>query len=278
MSIRTEMNKLMGGSDAVITRIIVINIAVFLAANLYVNFSSSAVLLSYIGLSSSPRYVLFHPWTLFTYMFLHTGVMHILFNMLWLYWMGKLFIEYLGERKFLYTYIIGGLAGGILYLLVSYITGSYPSLLMGASAGIMAVMVAIAVLLPDYPIFLFLIGEVKLKWLVLGAFLLFSIVDFRSNSGGKVSHIGGAIYGWFYIWQSRKGNDFANILSSFFHKIGNIFSGKKAKPGKAKVMGFKKPVNDTQKKIDEILDKISRSGYESLSREEKDILFKSSKQ
>ncbi|NNM94725.1 MAG: rhomboid family intramembrane serine protease [Bacteroidia bacterium] len=262
----------------VITRIIVINIAVFLAANLYVNFSPAAELLNYAGLSSSLPYVLYHPWTLFTYMFLHTGVMHILFNMLWLYWMGKLFVEYLGEKKFMYTYILGGIAGGLFYLAADYVTGAPPSILMGASAGIMAVMVAIAVLLPDYPIFLFLIGEVKLKWVVLGAFLLFSIVDIRSNSGGKISHIGGAIYGWLYIWQSRKGNDFANILSSFFHRFAQLFSGNKARPVKTKATGGKSKAGSVQRRIDDILDKISRSGYESLSREEKDFLFKSGRQ
>lgn len=276
MSVRTEINKLFGGNAPAITRIIVINLAVFLTANLYVNFSPSAGLLEYVGLSSSPMYVLFHPWTLFTYMFLHTGIMHILFNMLWLYWMGKLFVEYLGEKKFVYTYILGGLAGGLFYLLVSNIIGSPPSLLMGASAGIMAVMVAIAVLLPDYPIFLFLIGEVKLKYLVLGAFLLFSVVDFKSNFGGKVSHVGGAVYGWIYIWQSRKGNDFANILSSFFQRVGNMFSGNSSKPKKAKVIRNSRSNGDAQRRTDQILDKISHSGYESLSKEEKDFLFKSS--
>lgn len=268
----------MGGGAPALTRIIVINIVVFLLANLYVNIASSEYWLDYVGLSSSPRYVLYHPWTLFTYMFLHVNLLHILFNMLWLYWMGRLFVEYLGAKKFVYTYIIGGLAGGLLYLLVSNLTDSPPSLLMGASAGIMAVMVAMAVLLPNYPVFLILIGEVKLKWVVLGAFLLFSIVDIRSNLGGKVSHIGGAVYGWIYIWQSRKGNDFTYILGSFFKRIGKFFSGGRAKTGKVKMKVPRASRDEIQKRIDDILDKISRSGYESLTKEEKDFLFKSSKE
>jgi len=277
MSVGSEIDKLMGRNAPALTRIIVINIIVFVVANLYVNIGRSEHLLDYVGLSSSPRYVLYHPWALFTYMFLHIELFHILFNMLWLYWMGKLFIEYLGERKFMYTYILGGLSGGVLYLVVSSLTNSPPSLLMGASAGIMAVIIAVAVLLPNYPIFLFIIGEVKLKYVALGAFLLTSIIDFNSNSGGKISHIGGALYGWIYIWQSRRGYDFANILNSFFKRIGSIFSGG-SRSKRTKMTVTKGGRSDKQKRIDDILDKISRSGYDSLTREEKDFLFKSSKE
>jgi membrane associated rhomboid family serine protease len=277
VALRSEIDNLMGRNAPALTRIIVINIVVFVAANLYLNIArpfDGTGLLTYLGLSSSPKYVLRHPWTLFTYMFLHESVMHILFNMLWLYWMGKLFVEYLGEKKLVYTYILGGLAGGLLYLIVYGLAMPEYSILMGASAGIMAVIIAIAVLLPDYPIFLFLIGEVKLKYVALGAFLLTSIVDIGSNSGGKISHIGGAIYGWVYIWQSRKGNDFVNILSSFFKRI----FGKGKRPKKAKMTASMGGKSDKQKRIDDILDKISRSGYESLNQEEKDFLFKSSRE
>jgi membrane associated rhomboid family serine protease len=278
MSVRSELDKLMGRNAPALTRIIVVNTVIFIIANLYVNIGRSEHLLDYVGLSSSPRYVLYHPWTLFTYMFLHIELFHILFNMLWLYWMGQLFIEYLGERKFVYTYILGGLSGGLLYLIVSALTNSPPSLLMGASAGIMAIIIAVAVLLPNYPIFLFLIGEVKLKYVALGAFILTSIIDFSSNSGGKISHIGGALYGWIYVWQGRRGYDFANILNSFFKRIGNIFSSDKSKSKRAKMTVSRGGKSDKQKRIDDILDKISRSGYDSLSKEEKDFLFKSSKE
>lgn len=272
----------MGRKAPALTRIIVINIVVFVFANMYVSMgrpSDGIGLLQYVGLSSSPHFVLTHPWIIFTYMFLHVGLWHIVFNLLWLYWMGKLFVEYLGEKKFIYTYILGGLAGGLLYLLIYGVAFPQFSILMGASAGIMAVIIAIAVLLPDYPIFLFLIGEVKLKYVALAAFLLTSIVDFSSNSGGKVSHIGGAIYGWLYIWQSRRGNDFVNILSGFFKRI-NIFSGegRKKKVRLTPTRGGRSTPDKQQRRIDDILDKISRSGYESLTKEEKDFLFKSSKE
>lgn len=277
MAFRDEIRNLIGGSTPTLNRIIVTNVVVFLLANIYVNIAGSEYFVDkYLALPASFNGFIHQPWTLLTYMFLHINLMHILFNMLWLWWMGRLFAEYMGEKRLIYTYIIGGFAGGLLFMLTFGIAFPSPFVLMGASAGIMAVIVAVAGLLPDYEMSLLFIGPVRLKYVALGIFLITSILDFSDNSGGKVSHIGGAIYGLLFIWQYKKGNDISAILDGFFKRIGNIFKG----GSKVKLTGSRGGRNtpDKQKRIDGILDKISHSGYESLSKEEKDFLFKSSKE
>lgn len=280
MNLKKEINNLLGSSTPLLTRIIVINIIVFLAANIYVTLSPSAYLINYAALPANISVFITRPWTLVTYMFLHIGFWHIVFNMLWLYWMGRLFVEYMGEKRLLYTYIIGGICGGALFMLIYGLAFPQPGpiVLLGASAGIMAVIVAIAGLLPDYELYLFLLGPVKLKYIALAAFLLSTVIDFSVNSGGKVSHIGGAVYGLIYIWQYRKGNDLAEKASRLVTGITGIFKRSGVKKAKLTSIrgGCSKPDNK-QKRIDDILDKISRSGYESLTKEEKDFLFKSSK-
>lgn len=279
MTIKREINNLLGSTAPIVTRLIVINVLVFLLANLYHSFNPFGELLDYLTLPASPRLFIHRPWTIITYMFLHINFMHILMNMLWLYWMGRLFAEYMGEKRLFYTYMLGGISGGLLFMLTYGVAFPQPDDLLGASAGIMAIIIAIAGLIPEYEVFLFLLGSVKLKYLALAIFLITSVVDFTVNSGGKVSHIGGAVYGLIYVWQYRKGNDITRLLVRFFDRIDNLFTRKKkskltsTRGGKAQ-----RAVIDKQKRIDEILDKISHSGYDSLSKEEKDFLFKSSKE
>jgi len=222
--------------------------------------------------------LLTHFWTPVTYMFMHAGIWHILFNMLWLYWFGQIFEEYLGKKRILGLYFMGGLAGAFLFVL-SYNTlpvfTHSPGLvagstLVGASASVMAIMVATATLLPDYTISLILIGPVRLKWLV----LVLVLIDFLGitgfNAGGELSHLGGALIGFLYIKQLHRGHDW----------IGNI--AKLFKPQKAKMkVVANNPSRKSydlprQEEIDLILDKISRSGYDSLSKQEKEILFRAS--
>ncbi|MDB4901348.1 MAG: rhomboid family intrarane serine protease [Mucilaginibacter sp.] len=215
-------------------------------------------------------------WTPFTYMFMHAGVFHILFNMLWLYWMGQIFEEYLGKKRTLGLYIMGGLAGALLYIIsfnvFPFFTeshASFNSTMVGASAGVMAIIVATATLLPDYTLSLILIGPVKLKWLV----LFFVIIDFLGivgpNAGGEIAHLGGAWMGFVYIKQVQRGNDWIGAIT-------NLFRSK----SKLKVVS-KNPLKNSsgiprQEEIDFILDKISKSGYDSLSKQEKEILFRAS--
>jgi len=270
-------------------RIIFINIALFILVNLIIEIGkvsgyNSADVLTWLALSSNLSIYLSHFWTLITYMFLHTELMHILFNMLWLYWMGKIFTEYLGSKRLVVTYLMGGICGGILFvLLYNFVPALRESnFLLGASAGVMAIVVAIAVLIPDYVIQLLFFGPVKIKYVALVSFVTTTVLDFSQNTGGKIAHLGGALYGLLYIIQYKKGTDWSKGPISLLDKLTSLF--KKEKKSKMKV-AYKRSVSDeeynanklnNQRVIDDILDKISRSGYESLSKKEKDILFKMS--
>lgn len=264
-----------------------INVIVFLAINLsaiveqlFTGFGNSAILkytTEYLLLPAALPKMLTHFWTLLTYMFMHAGVLHILFNMLWLYWMGQIFEEYLGNKRTIGLYIMGGLAGALLYLLCLNVLPAFTSLnaaanstIVGASASVMAIVVATATLLPNYTISLIFIGPVKLKWIVL--FIL--IIDFLNivgpNAGGEIAHIGGALVGFIYIKQLQKGHDWIT-------GIANIFKSK----SKLKVVYSNTGKNSAeyprQDEIDRILDKISQTGVDSLSRQEKETLARASK-
>jgi membrane associated rhomboid family serine protease len=229
--------------------------------------------------------LLTRPWTIITYMFLHEGFIHLIFNLMWLFWMGKIFLEYLDQKKLVAVYILGGICGAALYVisfnLFPVFSGTLPdSIALGASASVMAIVVAIATYVPDYTVYLFLIGKVKLKYLALVMFVLTSILDFSVNSGGKIAHIGGALFGYFYAISYRQGKDMGKGLNRFIDFIVTLF-----KPGKRLKVSYKKPKNEyeynTQKverqaEINNILEKISKGGYDSLTKSEKDLLFKES--
>lgn len=282
MSLRSEIDKLIGRRADMLTKLIVINVIVFILANIFVNIPGlGGYVYDYFALPSSLHQLLYRPWTLITYMFLHVQTMHLVFNMLWFYWFGIIFTDFMGAKRLLYTYLLGGIAGGFLYIIVSNIL-PLGGLLLGASAGIMAVIVATAVLVPDFQLHLIFFGPVKLKYLAIASFVLTSLVDFSVNSGGKVSHIGGALYGILYMYQYRKGTDYAEIAGNFINRLGRLFSSfnkgpKLKKAGGSGVRQQKMAEEEKQKKIDAILDKISASGYDALTKEEKDFLFKSTK-
>ena len=208
---------------------------------------------------------------------MHAGILHILFNMLWLYWMGQIFEEYLGNKRTIGLYMMGGLAGALAYLLcLNYLPAfsnshaAIGSTIVGASASVMAIVVATATLLPNYTISLILIGPVKLKWLV----FVILVIDFLGiigpNAGGEIAHLGGALLGFIYIKQLQKGRDWIT-------GIANIFKSK----SKLKVVHYNTGKNSIeyprQDEIDRILDKISQSGVDSLSRQEKETLARASK-
>jgi membrane associated rhomboid family serine protease len=215
-------------------------------------------------------------WTPFTYMFMHAGILHILFNMLWLYWMGQIFEEYLGNKRTIGLYLMGGLAGAIFYIACYNIFPAFthnPVLqaipVVGASASVMAIVVATATLLPNYTISLILFGPVKLKWLV----FVILVIDFLGivgpNAGGEIAHLGGALLGFVYVKQLKKGHDWIGA-------IGNIFKSRSKLKVVAKNTNRNSSEYPRQEEIDRILDKISQSGYESLSKQEKEILFRAS--
>jgi membrane associated rhomboid family serine protease len=279
-----EIQNKMLRSGSKLNLLIGVNIIVFLLINIpgtIENLLFNSAIISnfsaeYLALTANLSKLPLRFWTPLSYMFMHAGVLHIIFNLLWLYWFGLIFEEYLGKKRTVGLYLLGGFAGAFIFIL-SYNTlpffthnnAALYSSMVGASASVMAIMVATATLLPDYTISLILIGPVKLKWLI----LVFIIIDFLgttgANSGGKIAHLGGGLVGFLYIKQLQKGNDW----------IGNIAKLFKPKP-KLKIVSnntSKRAVSlPRQDEIDLILDKISKSGYDSLSKQEKEILFRAS--
>ncbi|MFI5150070.1 MAG: rhomboid family intramembrane serine protease [Bacteroidia bacterium] len=228
-----------------------------------------------------------HFWTLFTYMFTHTEFGHLFYNMLTLYFIGSIFCEFMGSKRLVGLYFMGGLSGGILFMLMNGtlpLEFMKPGPLLGASAGIMAVVAAIGVYAPNLMVNLFGIWPVKLKYVALGLFVVSSVIDLQSsNTGGKISHFGGAIFGLVFALRYQKGVDITRGATGIFDSLLHLFRKREKRHVK---MAYKRPVSDEvyneskvndQKKMNDILDKISRSGYESLSKEEKDFLFNTSK-
>lgn len=226
------------------------------------------------------------PWTLVTYMFLHVDFIHILFNLLWLYWFGTVFIQELGLKKLLSTYLLGGLAGGILFVLFYNIFPVFSqvresSIALGASASVMSVVVATATYQPDRRMHLVLIGPVKIVYIALVMFIFTSMVDFSVNTGGKIAHIGGALAGFLFAYYYKQGKDISRGFDRMMDQMATWF-----KPGKQKMkvthkrssneIEYNRQKLDEQKEIDQILEKISKAGYDSLSAKEKELLFKMS--
>ena len=286
MSFTEDIKNVFSRGGSGLTRIILINVFVFLLVNIMdalIKFKGSGSSLVYwLAIPGNISLAVTHAWTLITYMFIHDGLLHILFNMLWLFWIGKIFIEYIGSKKLIGVYMLGGLSGGILYLLIALISPLYfyNTFLVGASAGVMAVVIATAVLVPDYVIHLFFLGPVRLKYLALISFILTTILDLSQNTGGKIAHLGGALFGVLFMLQYKNGRDLTKPVTSFLDGMPSLFSGSP----KIKVSYRKKTSEEDyninqrakQARIDEILDKISKSGYEALTKEQKDFLFKAS--
>ena len=235
------------------------------------------------------------PWTLFTYFFTHTGFFHWLFNMLFLYWFGRLIVEYLGNRKLVSLYVLGGIFGGLLFLLLYNIVPYFEdrvaiSTMLGASAGVLAVVVGAATLVPNYTFVLFLIGPVKIKYIAILQVFLSYINMAGANAGGEIAHLGGAAIGFLFIKQLQKGSDWGKpvwAVLDFFKGLFNRSSRIKVSHSNRSATRSAYNANTgrtinvepraDQDEIDAILDKISASGYESLSKEEKQKLFNASK-
>ena len=275
-------------SRSVLARLILINVIVWLAIKFsevffYLLMIHNADISIFFSLPANIHSLLLKPWTLFTYMFLHEDFFHLFFNMISLYFGGRIFLEFLDEKKLRSTYIAGGLAGGLFFIL-SYnffpVFGSVVSqaVLLGASASIVAVLVAVAVYVPEYKVNLFLLGIIKLKYIAISLVVLFTLSITKDNPGGHLAHLGGAFWGFIYAMQLKKGKD----IFKFFNTFINLFSFKSRL--KVNYKANKRPVSDEeynrqkvekQEKIDAVLDKISQSGYSSLTKEEKELLFDS---
>jgi membrane associated rhomboid family serine protease len=271
-------------SGSKLNLLIGINIAVFLLINIpgeleKLLLNSNWLLVQsdeYLRLPAYLPKLLVRFWTPVTYMFMHADIWHILFNMLWLYWFGQIFEDYLGKKRTLGLYLMGGLTGSFLFVFsynvfpfFTHDHAAVSSTLVGASASVMAIIVATATLLPDYTIPLILIGPVKLKWLA----IFFVILDLLGitglNAGGELSHLGGALIGFVYIKQLQSGHDWIDSIQKIFKpksKLKVVSTNPSKKSGDL----------PRQEEIDLILDKISKTGYDNLSKQEKEILFRAS--
>jgi membrane associated rhomboid family serine protease len=283
-------------------QLIIINVVIFFAMGLLFVVAKLSetpeiftVLYDQFTLPSPISEFVKEPWSLFTYMFAHyfgygegsVGIFHILMNMLVFYWFARLFVEYLGSDKLIALYLLGGLAGGLLYLLM-YNTIPFfiqqPSTLVGASASVYAVVVAVATLLPNYTFFLLFLGPVRIKYIAAFYIVISFLGSVGTNAGGNVAHLGGALIGFLYMKQLQAGINWGSWVTVTIEWFKGLF---KAKP--AVKVSYRKEDYTAQKKgtggkplvsqdeLDAILDKISAAGYESLTKEEKEKLFNASK-
>ncbi len=277
---------------SVLARLIGINVAIFVAANLIRVFfflwnveGAAEAMSQWLGISSNVHVVLHRPWTLITYMFLHFDFLHILFNMIVLYVGGRLFSDFIGQDRLTATYLLGGLAGALFYIVSFNVFPVFEevvafSLAIGASASVLAIFIAIATYMPNYQLPLLLFGRIRLKYIAIFFVVLDLISIDHGNPGGHLAHLGGALWGYTYARLLRSGRDPAMVLGFYLEKLVRVFRKKPAmrveytRERYVSDEEYNKQRAERQKKIDHILDKISKHGYDSLTREEKQLLFK----
>ena len=284
---------------SMLLKLIFINIGVFVVLHVLVIGSllmnAGNGILQWVELPSDLGLLLHRPWTLITYMFAHYGFLHILFNMLWLYWLGRIFMEYFSPKQLTGVYLLGGLGGALLFLL-AYNSLPYfralpePAFLKGASASVIAIVVATAVYAPDYRIGLLFLGEVPLKWVALVTVAIAVLGLDAGNVGGNIAHIGGAIVGAWFGLRIKRGRDITRPLNTAIDTVVGLFNGRSWKlPKFEKKAGAKlnqqqaqqrpnRPADEvSEDELDKILGKIKVAGYDALTDEEKDKLFKASR-
>ena len=283
----------------IVVRLIFINVAA------YVLLMLSGVVLGLFGirigslvsdlyLPADLLQLLRRPWTIITYMFLHSGAWHLLGNMLWLYWFGRLFLYFFSSKHLRGLYVVGGLMGGLLYIIAYNVfpvfrDQLYSSTLVGASASVLAIAIATAIREPEYRINLMFVGPVRLKYFALFIVLFDFLYVGSNNAGGHIAHLGGALAGWWFARGITQGYDITRWANACIDALGNLFRKRERKPRKPKMKvhvnnartadydynARKKSKSD---EIDRILEKLKKSGYSSLTDEEKRKLFEASKQ
>ena len=270
-------------------KLIAINLVVFLFFSLITFLFNTTALYDWFVLPKNLSEVIVKPWSVFSYSFLHLGFLHLVFNMVTLYYVSKLFLTRFSTKLFLNTYLLGALIGGLLFL-ISYnlfpVFSNQFTYLVGASASVTAILIFVCTSLPQMEVTIFTF-RIKL-WQIGVFFVLLDLIQIpNGNSGGHIAHLGGALFGYIYASQLKKGNDIAKGFEQLMNTIMSWFSFKKKsslktvhktrseKRASGKTIHQKKRIQ--QEQIDAILDKISKSGYESLSKEEKAFLFQSGK-
>lgn len=276
---------------SMLTRLIYFNLGVFLVVKVFdcllflFGYGDANFIIEWLAVPADVSQLIVKPWTVFSYMFLHQSFIHILFNLLWLFWLGKIFLEYLTGKQLLNVYLLGGLSGAFLYVLAFNIFPAFSDVVpfsyaLGASAAVLAIVVAAAVYVPNYTIHLMFVGPVKLKYIAMVSLVLDVVFLTEGNAGGHIAHIGGALFGYFYIKQLKQGKDISKGFGKTLDSVATWFKPKsnmKVSYRKNETdMEYKAKKNDSQKNIDLILEKIAKSGYESLTKSEKEILFRQS--
>lgn len=276
---------------SVITRLIYVNLAVFLIIRiihlLLLLSGNRFPFILFFELPAGIGEFLKQPWTLVTYMFLHFDFLHILFNLLVLYWFGRIFLDYYDQNQLLGLYLLGGIAGGLTYMaaynllpVFSQVVNS--SFLLGASASIIAILIAAAFRDPNRDIYLFLIGRVPLKFLALFMIISYIIGISTSNAGGNLAHLGGALMGWAFYAFRKNGKDITSFIPFSEKLLKSVF---KSRP-KITIIHRRPPRDDFEynrqkaadhSELNRILDKIGKEGYETLTKEEKETLFRHGK-
>lgn len=231
--------------------------------------------MQWLCVSSSVHNAISHPWTIVTYMVVQYDFLHLLFNMLWLFWFGRLLMTTLSDRHLLWLYIGGGITGALFYILLQLTVpglSAHGSYLCGASASVLAIMTAAALRTPDMKLYLFIFGEVKMKWVAMGCIILTFVGVGGGNTGGQAAHVGGVIYGLVSILALKKGYDFTRTSKLFMpkshNKAKNYVRAGVVRDGNAVAKAMSGKLSDTAR-LDELLDKIRLSGYSSLTDSEK---------
>jgi membrane associated rhomboid family serine protease len=270
-----------------VMKLIIVNFLVFIVTALLEAFLPSTYhshILPWIALPGDLTVFITRPWTLVTHMFVHGGIWHIAWNMIMLYWFGNITGDLLNDKRVLPIYFFGGLAGGLLYMASYQVLPYVGSMAIGASAAVLSVVFAAVLTAPEYRMHLLLLGEVRIKYIGL-AILFLDLIGTSAtadNSGGHIAHLGGSLFGLLFVYLLRKGTD----LGSVFYKS----EPRKAATGRARLRVAHKSesilkkqseanekTTDISKKVDQILEKIKKEGYDSLSDSEKEILYKASK-
>ena len=279
-------------------RLILVNVVVFvlirlLAVGSWMFGSSTFAITQWVAMPSDLWLLLKRPWTLLTYMFAHADLLHILFNMLWLYWIGSIFMEFFSSKHLTGLYLLGGWGGAALYLLAANLLPNMAGgMLIGSSAAVIAVVVATAVYVPDYKIGLLFLGEVAIKWVAIVTVAIALLSLDGGNVGGNVAHIGGALVGAWFALCIKQGRDITRPINTFIDSLVGFFNGRKFKLPEVKKRTSttgRKPQAGTatrpqagnrpadtvsEEELDRILDKIKAAGYDALTDEERDKLFK----
>ena len=278
----------------IVLRLVYVNVAEFLAGTLVPFFLTLFNVpflpwMNYLELPAWTEVFIRRPWTLITYMFMHAGVLHILFNMLWLFWFGRLFLAFFSSKHLRGLYFLGGICGGLLYMLAYNVfpyfqNAVYSSYLLGASASVLAIVVAVSVRESNYPVQFLFIGTVRLKYVALFMVVLDLLFMTSDNAGGHIAHLGGALAGWWFAAGLQSGHDatkWINLVCDWFAGLGRPVRRKpKMKVhygGRQADYEYNARKKEREAEIDRILDKLRKSCYNSLTDDEKKSLFDASK-